>query len=444
MRRVLFLAYHFPPLGGAGVQRSLKFARYLPEFGYDPVVVTGPGAQFDGWTPIDRSLDGELPDGVSVHRLPGPIPPDGSRARSRLERLAGVRSAFADWWVDDVVDAGLQYPDVDLVYASMAPYESGEAAAALAQRLGVPWVADLRDPWALDEMLEFPSGLHRRWALARMQRLLASADAIVMNTPEAARRLRELPRLRHARVTSVTNGYDGADFERPAPAAVPAFRIVHSGFMHTAAGLERRATSRLRRRIGGLAPVDPLTRSHVFLMEGIGRLLAERPELAGSIEVHLAGGLSDADRAVEGHGLIHEHGYLSHEDSVALVRSADLLFLPMQDLPAPARATIVPGKAYEYLGSGRPLLAAVPDGDARDLLTRVPWARVCRPADSEAMARIVGELVERKLANGREPDGDVCLVADYDRRALTGLLADVFDGVAKTPVGALALADAPV
>ena len=268
-----------------------------------------------------------------------------------------------------------------------------------------------------------------------MRRVLEDAAAVIMNTPEAADAVRAaFPRLRDKPVAVIPNGYDAADFAGPAPARAPdRFRIVHTGSMHTASGRERRATSRLRRSLGGLAPVDPLTRSHAYLMDGLGRLLQTRPELAGVLEVHLAGSMSDADRAVPGHGLVREHGYLSHDESVALVRSADLLFLPMQDLPRGHRATIVPGKTYEYLGSGRPLLAAVPDGDARDLLARLPWAHVCRPSDGDRMARIVADLATRKRSAGAEPDGDLSLVARFERRELTRSLAAVLDAAAGAP-----------
>jgi len=295
----------------------------------------------------------------------------------------------------------------------------------------VPLVLDLRDPWALDEMLTWPSGAHQRIELRRMRRALAAADAVVMNTPEAVRRVRAaFPALAEKIVVAIPNGFDGDDFAAPRESHPDRFRIVHTGALHTEFGQRLRTTSALRARLGGISPADPYTRSHVFLMEALARVVDRRPELRPHIELHLAGALSEADRAVDGLGLITEHGYLPQSESVALVRSADLLFLPMHDLPPGHRATIVPGKTYEYLGSGRPLLAAVPDGDARDILSALPWAHVTRPADAAGMAEKIAWLMERKLARGGpEPDGDVSLVQRYERRALTTELADVLDRV---------------
>src|SRR5437899_614171 len=107
---------------------------------------------------------------------------------------------------------------VDVIYALMSPYANAEAAALLARRLGKPWIADLGDPWALDEMMIYPTELHRRHELAKMRRLLGSAAAIVMTTPEAARRMREaFPELSRTPILSIPCGFDLTDFEGQAP-----------------------------------------------------------------------------------------------------------------------------------------------------------------------------------------------------------------------------------
>jgi hypothetical protein len=427
VKRVAVVAYHFPPVGGAGVQRSTAFVRYLPEFGYEPVVITGPGEQYGEWTPLDATLGAGLPSSLEVARVPGPVPADPGPMRSRAERWLRLTPEFTRWWREGVVRAGSAIRDVDLVYASLSPFESAEAALELARRLGVPCVLDLRDPWALDEMLTFPTGLHHRLEVERMGRALKAADAVVMNCPEALARVRaRWPELGGV-LDVVTNGFDGADFSGATepPQAGP-FRIVHTGFLHTGFGHGRRRGDAVRRVLGGTAQADPLTRSHVVLLEALDRVRRADATLGAGLELHLAGALSESDRAVDGRGFVREHGYLPHAESVRLMRSADLLFLPMHDLPAGVRATIVPGKTYEYLGSTRPILAAVPDGDARDWLSELPWAHVARPTDPAAMADIVTALAARKRDRGPEPDGDRALVARFERRQLTARLARVF------------------
>ena len=260
---------------------------------------------------------------------------------------------------------------MELIYASMSPFETGSAAARLSVKLGKPWVADLRDPWALDEMQVYPSRWHRRLDLRAMRALLSTASAVVMNTEESARLVRAFPELSRTPVLAVPNGYDAEDFApvQPRPPA-SRFRIVHTGYLHTELGRGLAAGRLARRMLGGdLSGVNILSRSHVYLLEAIDRLIAADASVAERLELHLAGILSEADVEVARRSpVVRMPGYLPHAETVALLSSADLLFLPMHDLPKGARATIVPGKTYEYLASGRPILAAVPDGDARDLL----------------------------------------------------------------------------
>jgi glycosyltransferase involved in cell wall biosynthesis len=431
--RVLLIAYHFPPVGGAGVQRSVRFAEQLPAFGWEPVVVTGPGPSGDRWAPTDESLAAQLPDDLEVIRLREQEPPASSGTRRRGERWLRIPPAFGRWWVEGVVAAAKEAGPVDAVYASMSPFESGEAAAAVSQLIGRPWVADLRDPWALDEMQVVPTAVHRRLEAGRMRRLLAGADAVVMNTREAtAAALAAFPELLRSRVATIPNGYDERDFAAPEPRRSDgAFRIVHSGYLHTELGRQERRRGGARRLLGGgISHADILTRSHLYLLDALRGLRARRPDLASRLELHLAGVVSSADwEAMRDDDWVTVHGYLPHEDSIALLRGADLLFLPMHDLPEGRRARIVPGKTYEYLASGRPILAALPDGDARELLSTRGNARLCRPADVAGMARAVEEAMDAAaLARApSEPLGP--LHRQYERRELTRALASVLDAV---------------
>ena len=341
-----------------------------------------------------------------------------------MERWLLLPKPFSSWWVPEVVALGERVATTErLVVATMSPFESGEAARRLAERLGIPWVADLRDPWALDEMQIYPSALHRRVELRGMERLLSSASAIVMNTPEATAALRTaFPRLRRIPVATVTNGFDAVDFSGPAPVRGDArFRIVHTGYLHTDAG--RRSRARSQRLLGGArADVDILTRSHTYLLDALERWFARRPEVRGDVELVLAGSTTPEDREIVARSpvatAVRFPGYVSHAESVELVRGADLLFLPMHNLPPGHRSRIVPGKAYEYMASGRPILAAVPDGDARDFLESYGAAFLCRPDDVEAMIRALDVVYDGWLKG--EPVGrpDPVYVARFERRRL--------------------------
>jgi glycosyltransferase involved in cell wall biosynthesis len=429
-RRVLILAYHFPPIGYSGTQRTTKFVRYLPRFGFEPVVVTGPGDPTSNGLPLDPTLAAELPEQLEVHRVRGPEPATSSGWRGRGERWLRLSRPWQRWWIDGSAEAAIAAGGAArLLFASMSPFESAVSAARAAQNLGVPWVADLRDPWALDEMLVYPSRVHRALEVRHMRAALRSAAAIVMNTPEAAAQLRQaFPELAD-RTVAITNGFDAEDFAGAPPTREDGvFRIVHTGSFHTAAGSSR-ATRRARALLGGsIGGVDFLPRSHVFLLDAVDRALTERPELAGRVELHLAGELSEHDRAFT-RDYIRAHGYLDHEASVALVRSADLLFLPLHDVEPGFRTRIVPGKTYEYLAARRPVLAAAPSGDAADLMRASGLGSVCAPTDVTCLAREILAAIERKEAGGPPlvPNDEV--IERYDRVRLTEELARVFETV---------------
>jgi glycosyltransferase involved in cell wall biosynthesis len=416
------------------VQRNSKFVRYLPDFGWQSVVVTGRGSSSDRWAPQDETMAGEVPSGTTIARVSQPEPSSSGGWRGRAERWLNVETRWTKWWTKYAVATALELEvEVDVIFASLVPYESADAAISLSRQLGKPWVADLQDPWALDEMMVFPTGIHRRAGIARMRRVLDAADAVVMNTPESRDRvLAAFPELRSKPVVSITNGYDPADF-----AAIPprrsddTFRIAHTGYLHTELGRQQQRATRARKVLGGeVRGVDILTRSHVYLVEALNRLVERDPSLVRTLELHLAGVLSDADReVVENSQIVRMPGYLTHAESVELIRGADLLFLPMQNLPDGARTTIVPGKTYEYMASGTPLLAAVPAGDARDFLTASGTAIVCGPADVAGMTEALGREIERWREGSPPPSVDPRFLAQFERRNLTRQLAGLLDEV---------------
>jgi glycosyltransferase involved in cell wall biosynthesis len=357
------------------------------------------------------------------------------RWEGRLERWLRVPSRWRRWWAENVVDlAGSLGGEHDVVHASVAPYSTAESAIAVARRLRRPLLLDLEDPWALDEMMVYPSRLHRLLERRRMGRVLRTADAVVMNTPEARRRVLDTFGLDGGRVVSIQNAFDRGDFDGVARARTDdRFRIVHTGSLHTDLGRRHRARGRLRGFVGGTAPgVDFLTRSHVFLLEAVERLRVREPELGSDIEVHLAGVFTAEDRAAAApYAFVRLHEFLPHHENVALLRTADLLFLPMHDLPAGVRAGLVPHKTYEYLAAERPILGALPEGDARDLLAESGVARLCAPADVAGMAEAIRAEIERWRAGVPLPAPRAELLARVEAARLAAGFSDLYTTLAR-------------
>jgi glycosyltransferase involved in cell wall biosynthesis len=426
--RVLLLAYNFPPFGGGGVQRPLKFARYLPEFGYDVSVITGPGLTVNRWSPADETLRSET-EKVDIHRVAGPEPMLTSW-QALGEKLLGVSSPWSRWWREGTLRAGEAVEgQVDVILATVPPYQSAEAAALLSRRLGCPWVADLRDPWALDELMLYASGFHRRRDLRRMRSVLGSAAAVVATSRERAAQIRlHVPELHERPVVSIPNGFDRGDFDLAPPARrLDTFRIVHAGSLYT--DFAQRQRWKLRRLLRGSAPgVDLRTFSLDHLVRAIDRVGERIPHGKEHIELVLVGVVGKTDRRLaERSGIAEIVGYVPHREAIAYMRSADLLFLPLYDVAPGMRAATVPGKTYEYLAAQKPILASVPEGDLRDLLLEAGTADVCAPGDVEAMSK----AIEARLDSRGSPVSMVpqSLLDRFERRTLTGALASLLDDV---------------
>jgi glycosyltransferase involved in cell wall biosynthesis len=140
--------------------------------------------------------------------------------------------------------------------------------------------------------------------------------------------------------------------------------------------------------------------------------------------------MSEADRAIALRCPVTVlHGYVSHAASIDLMSTADLLFLPMHNLPRGVRASIVPGKTYEYLASGTPILGAVPEGDARDILAAAGNAILVDPDDVDGMSAAIRRELDRFRAGAPARVPDPAVVGRFEYGSLAAELASVFEAV---------------
>jgi glycosyltransferase involved in cell wall biosynthesis len=259
MKRVLIVTYYFPPSGGPGVQRVLKFVKYLPEFGYQPAVLT----VLDGDFPArDESLLAEIPPGVPVHRTPILEPYAVYRALtgkrkgeavdvntnyrpgtkvSWRERLAqGVRGtlfipdARVGWLVHGIpkgVDVVRKW-NADLIFSSSPPYTCALLGRAISRRTGRPWVFELRDPWTGFLSAPVRHGLPRRLDRHLEKSCAAEASRLVMAWSGIGRDLLEKhPDLDRSRFRLVENGFDPDDLAVE-PRKFDRFTMVYTGSMY--------------------------------------------------------------------------------------------------------------------------------------------------------------------------------------------------------------------
>ena len=441
MKKVLFIAYYFPPIGGGGVQRSVKFVKYLPDLGYLPVVLTCTRPVAEKWTPKDSSLENNIGDNHIIYRVSIPPPVLESEITHRLKKIFFIKDNFSKWWIKYAKDLGekiIKDNKIDVIYASMSPFQSSYVANYLSIKYNIPWVADLRDAWALDEMVVYPSAMHRMYNLYCMKDALYGASAIIMNTKEAAVSLKNKFRKYDTKnIFTITNGYDANDFNQiVSNEDNNKFRIVHSGTLFTESGMKLERNKLIYNILGGVnKKVNILGRSLVYLLKAIEDWIDESPDIMEKIEVILIGKSTPDDIAMlEGSrckNIFIFTGYIKYEESLNYLKSASALFLPMHGTTGGLRATSVPGKLYEYMASGRPILAAVPEGDAKDMLLNSGLAYISPPDDAKSLLKGLKSMYNNwnNKTNIYHPNIDY--ISSYQRKNLTKSLVDVYDSIAK-------------
>ncbi|MBM3318727.1 MAG: glycosyltransferase [Candidatus Eisenbacteria bacterium] len=390
MRRLLMVLYYFPPSGGPGVQRGLKFARYLPEFGWRPHVLTVPATS--DFPVRDETLLAEVPDGLAVTRARCPefyglyraltgqrgVASLDIESMSRAERRPARRAlrwlraaAFIPdgrvAWIPFAVRAGTRLsetPGYDAIFSSGPPFTCHLIGRVLRRRTGKPWVADYRDPWTQAPFYPRRPGFARRIDERLEEACLREADASVVVGGEMARSFREgRPGLDAGALEVIPNGYDEADFAGVPFGDAGLFRMTHTGSLF-------------------------LGRIPHALFSALERLTREEPEWAGRARLCFAGRVDRELRArLAAPPLAAQAewpGYLPHAESVALLRRSQLLLLLIGS-DAQSRGMLT-GKIYEYLAAGVPILALGPrDGDAARLLERTGAGWIHEPEDEQGI-----------------------------------------------------------
>lgn len=459
MRKALLISYRFPPQGGGGVQRTLKYTKYLRQFGWEPVVHTALNPYWPVW---DESLLADVPEGVHVYKTrtfeferfesrlqgffgskerngtangapkaemaPAPQPKSaGAQQKRKGGRLARVREAVHKRllipdpqvaWVPGALLDGLRIvrrEGISLIHSSSPPNSVHLFAGLLARRARLPWVADFRDPWTdgprrrrsyeNNRPREIIEQAAERWVIRHADRVVVSA------APLRDRFLKKYPFLDPERVHVLTNGFDPEDFEmEEEPSAEPLlepgrFHLVGTGNIE--AMFDRR----------------PLYRA-------IAALVAEGGDIGRDLCITLVGakkgpyqedlrelGLEERVRYV---------GWVPHSRSVQYLTEADALF--MCQLPHDGGGgEKLSGKCFEYLNMRKPILSLTVPGPNAELLRESGLGHIVDPFDAAGIQTTLRALYERRH---EKPSAAEDVISRFDRRLLTERLAHIFDELA--------------
>ncbi|HYF02300.1 MAG TPA: glycosyltransferase [Patescibacteria group bacterium] len=432
MKKVLIIAYYFPPSGGPGVQRVLKHVQYLTDFGWQPIVLTVSNGDFPA---RDESLMKKIPAGTIVERTHIYEPYDlyraltGKKAGTPIDvnvlKKEGQKSGFKDR-VAEFIRATLFIPDarvgwlltavkrgeelikehgIDAIYSSSPPYTCSLIGRALKRRTGLPWVAGLRDPWT--EFLTTP----KRWFLpAAIDRALEKSVFKEADAVECAWEgiitdaLRKYPDLHAKKFHHVPNGFDSSDFPKLEAFKNEKFTITYTGSLYG-----RRNPASFFKALEMLIDRG-VFKSDEFHLRFVGRFGAEIEEMFDKASFKNS---------------IEIIKYVPHEESIRQLFKSDALLLIVDE--AKESEEIVPGKVYEYIGVKRPVIAVAPQNSAiAKLLKETGSGKVAEQSEIEKCAAIIEDYF-KAWKSGKEFSPDEASIVKYERRESARVLANLLN-----------------
>lgn len=412
VKRVLMIAFHFPPLrGSSGIQRTLKFAQYLPQFGWLPAVLS---AHHRAYVNHGDDQMRDIPAEVPVCRA---FALDTSRHLSIKGRYPGLLALPDRWvsWLLGAVPAGLrmirQYRPA--IIWSTYPIATAHLIGYCLHRLtGIPWIADMRDPMT-DEGYPSNPAMRRVYQWIETKTIM-HCNKMVCTTPGAiatyTRRFPQVPRSRFALIENAFDEENFAEAERraaPAPQAGQPFTLVHSGVIY------------------------PSERDPIPLFEALAALQADGTVSAGKFQLLLRATGHDAYLAelIEKYGIgaiVTLAPHIAYRDALQEMLSAGGLLI----LQATNCNHQVPAKLYEYLRAGRPILALTdPIGDTAATLRTAGVDTIAPLDEKDAIICALSRFLELAAA-GTAPVATAECVGSNSRLSRSRVLAELLDQVA--------------
>ena len=427
MKKVLIITYYWPPAGGPGVQRWLKFVKYLKDFGIDPVVYV---PENPSYPIIDKSFEKEVPEGIQVIRkkIFEPYSIAGIFSKKETETISSgiiqkeenqsalqkamlyIRGNYfipdaRKFWIKPSVKflkREVENGNYHAIITTGPPHSLHLIGLKLKEALNIKWIADFRDPWT-------QIGYHDKLKLSENSRMkheelehqvLSAADHIITTSFSTKK---EFESKTSKPVTVITNGYD-IELE-PEDSKNKYFEIAHIGSL-----------------LSGRNPEN--------LWRALKQLSQESQEFKRKFRLRLAGKVSEEVlKSIKIHQLqdyLVNEGYVSHEKAIQIQREASVLALI--EIDAEETKGIIPGKLFEYLAAKKPILAVGPmNWDAERIIKNTNAGEVFSYADTFEMSNYIKELFQKFLKN--EKMNNSYNLNQYHRKTLTATLANLIKQV---------------
>lgn len=401
-QKVLVIAYYFPPMGLSGVQRTLKFVKYLPEFGWRPTVLTTNSGSYYAY---DDTLLSELSEEINIVRTDDKKSKSIKYPSTTIQKVGRfVNGLFRQpdskiGWKKKAIELAskvIEEERPDVIFSTAPPFTSHVVASELSEKYEIPMVLDYRDQWYGNPFNSMPTIFHKHYNKKLEESVLyKSKKIIVISREQKEKLLKTYNLLKHNDISIVSHGYDRKDFEnitinRPEDK----FIITHSGlfqdnrnpkpFFTAFKKLAEEKGNNVQLRLVGL-----MRKNHLRLIKSLK--IEKYVELVGNV---------------------------SHSKAVEYLLNSDILWILQND------GVRTPGKLYEYFGAKKPILATMPKSYMRDLAVDSGIALTADPADKEDIYKALSTYYEL-WANGALPEGNDDFVSQFDRKELTKNLSEI-------------------
>lgn len=422
--RVLLITYYWPPAGGSGVQRWLKFVKYLPEFGIDPVVYT---AQDANYAITDASLKDEIPSEIEVIKEPIWEPNDllskfGTKEKQVSAGFLSNEPSFTGrmiqyvranyfvpdarkFWVKPSVKRLASYmkdESIDVVITSGPPHSLHLIGKKLKEKTGVKWIADFRDPWTnIDYFHALPMTEKTKSKHFQLENeVLEKTDAVIVVGSSMKAEFDD----RNENVHVITNGFDG-EIASGADELDTKFSISHIGMMNA-------------------------DRNPQILWKVLNEMILESTDFARDLQVKLIGKCdSSVFVSIQKEGLsdyVNFISYLPHKEVMQHQRMSQLLLLSVNKVPS--AKSIITGKVFEYLQSNRPVLAIGPlDGDLAEIIRISGSGQMIDFEDEDGLKESIKKSYDKYKSGTLKAKSEN--IDQYHRKNLTEKLAGLIKSI---------------
>lgn len=417
MKKVLIITYYWPPGSGAGVQRWLKFSKYLPEFGWEPVILTV-DPEYASYPVTDPSLEKDIPAGIKVYRTKATdwfrfyskdkkkVPSAGFAVNNdnsfkgiiaRFVRgnffIPDPRIGWNKYAIDKAVEIILK-EGISHLITSSPPHSTQLLGLDLKTIFpGIKWIADLRDPWTDIYYYNqfYPTSISRRIDRKYETKVLRAADSIITVGETLKQHFTEKLRNGSEKISVLTNGYDEEDFREIKEVVPERFTISYIGtlsdsyplygFLRALEKLKDKGAGFLFRLVGSLTPSQESS-----IIEKLGR---ERFEYIP---------------------------YADHSRAISYMMSSSLLLLVIPEHHG--NRSIVTGKLFEYLASGKTILCLGPtNGDAAAIIAQARAGKTLGHYDESSLYFFLSEAMQNNERKAAES------ISGFSRKEITGNLA---------------------